>query len=156
MSYKSYEKAIELAKECKYYTVMDGKTENDITKSESLLGIKFSKQSLSFYKKLGYLSFFGNEIFGIDPNDTDILEGNSVSYALNDRKRYGLPKEWLPIYNFDDGYIGYLDYGNLNEEKEPRVIMAIYTGEKYEIVEVIAEDFGDFLLQMVEEQLAHQ
>lgn len=148
--------AIELAKKCKYYTVMDGKSEVDIAKSESLLGIKFSKQSLEFYKKLGYLSFFGNEIFGIDPNDTDILEGNSVAYALNDRERYQLPKEWIPIYNFDDGYMAYLDYDHLNEDKEPRVIMAIYTGKQYEVVEVVAEDFGDFLLQQVEQQLANQ
>ena len=38
-----------------------------------------------FYKKYGYLSFFGNEIYGIDPeDDSGILEGNSVAYALND------------------------------------------------------------------------
>ncbi len=114
----------------------------------------FSSQCKEFYEKYGYLSFFGNEIYGIDPeDDSGILEGNSVAYALNDRKEYNLPKEWIPIYNFDDGNMAYLDYSSLNAEKEPRVIMAFYNGEKYEITEILAEDFGDFILQLVQEQV---
>lgn len=71
-----------------------------------MLGIKFSKQCREFYAKYGYLSFFGNEIFGIDPNDdSGELEGNSVTYALNEREENGLPMEWIPVYNFDDGYM---------------------------------------------------
>jgi len=34
--------------------------------------------------------------------------------------------------------------------------MAIYDGEKYVAVEKIAEDLGDFLIGLVEEQLAKQ
>ena len=111
------------------------------------------EKSIEFYKKYGYISFYGNEIFGIDPDDdSGILEGNSVAYALNDRKEYNLPNEWIPIYNFDDGNMAYLDYSYLNEQKEPRVIMAFYNGKEYEIVETLAEDFGDFVLQLVQEQ----
>ena len=40
-----------------------------------------------------------------------------------------------------------------NMEKEPSVIMAFYNGDKYEINETLAEDLGDFLLQLVQEQL---
>lgn len=47
----------------------------------------------------------------------------------------------------------YLDYSSLNMEKEPSVIMAFYNGDKYEINETLAEDLGDFLLQLVQEQL---
>ena len=64
-----------------------------------------------------------------------------------------MPKEWIPIYNFDDGNMAYLDYSSLNLEKEPRVIMAFYNGNKYEIVKTLAEDMGDFILQLVEEQI---
>ncbi len=101
--------------------------------SEELLNIKFSKQSLEFYEKSGYLSFYGNEIFGID--------------------EYGLPNEWIPIYNFQDGNMAYLDYSSLNSENEPRVIMAFYNGKEYEVSEILAEDFGEFLLKLVQEQL---
>lgn len=49
--------------------------------------------------------------------------------------------------------MAYLDYSYLNEQKEPRVIMAFYNGGNYEVVETLAEDFGDFVLQLVQEQI---
>ncbi|MBD5476858.1 MAG: SMI1/KNR4 family protein [Lachnospiraceae bacterium] len=94
MSYQNFIKAMELAPKCKFYTTVGGKTEEDIRMSEKMLDIIFSNQCREFYAKCGYLSFYGNEIFGINPNDdSGILEGNSVAYALNDRKEYNLPKE---------------------------------------------------------------
>lgn len=154
MSYINFIKAMELAPRCRFYTTAGGKTEEEIKVSEKILSISFSNQCKEFYEKYGYLSFFGNEIYGIDPkDDSGILEGNSVAYAVNDRKEYGLPKEWIPIYNFDDGNMAYLDYSSLNEEKEPKVIMAFYNGEKYEVSQTLAEDLGDFILQLVQEQV---
>lgn len=49
-----------------------------------------------------------------------------------------------------------LDYSSLNAEKEPDVIMAFYNGDKYETVEKLAEDLGDFILQLVQEQVGDQ
>lgn len=157
MSYLDLQKAMTLAPKCKFYTTVGGKTKEEINKSEKLLKVKFSKQCTEFYEKYGYLSFFGNEIFGIDPDDdSGILEGNSVAYAINDREEYNLPIEWIPIYNFEDGNMAYLDYSSINSENEPKVIMAFYNGNEYEIVENLAEDFGSFLLQLVQEQLDSQ
>lgn len=155
MSFKHLIKAMKLAPKCKYYTTVGGRTAEEIDKSEELLDIKFSKQSIEFYKKMGYLSFFGHEIFGINPNsNTGNLDGNSVLYALNDRKEYELPKKWLPIYNFGDGSMAYLDYSDLNDEEEPSVISAIYIGNnEYRIIEKVAPDLGEFLLMLVEESL---
>lgn len=154
MSYQNLEKALTLAPKCKFYTTVGGVSTENIAKSEQMLGVKFSKQCLKFYEDCGYLSFYGHEIFGIDPNDdSGELEGNSVAYALNDREEYGLPKEWIPIYNYEDGTLAYLDYANLNKEQEPRVISASYNGEEYEIEEVVSSDLGDFLLEMVNEGL---
>ena len=82
MSYANFVKALELAPQCKFYTTAGGKSDEEIGASEKILGVTFSKQCKEFYKKLGYLSFFGNEIFGIDPyDDSGILEGNSVACA---------------------------------------------------------------------------
>lgn len=154
MSYSNFVKAMELAPRCKFFTTAGGKSEEEIKMSEKLLSVCFSVQCKEFYERYGYLSFFGNEIFGIDPkDDSGILEGNSVAYALNDREEYNLPKNWIPIYNFNDGSMAYLDYSFLNEENEPRVIEAFYNGQKYEIVGTLAEDFGDFILQLVKQQL---
>ena len=150
MSYQSLVKAMKLAPKCRFYTTAGGKSEEEIEQSERVLNISFSNQHREFLSKYGYLSFAGNEIFGINPDgDSGILEDNSVAYAINDRKEYHLPKEWIPIYNFEDGNMAYLDYSSLNIEKEPKVIMAFYDGAKYVIVETIADDFGDFFLQLV-------
>ena len=155
MSYTNFIKAMELAPKCKFYTTAGGKNEEEIRKSEQMLNIKFSNQSIEFYKKYGYLSFYGNEIFGIDPDDdSGEIEGNSVAYALNDRKEYGLPDKWIPLYNFDDGIMAYLDYSSLNDVGEPCVIVARFNDVGYQIEETIAEDFGEFILQLVKEQLA--
>lgn len=157
MSYQNFRNAMELAPKCKFYTIAGGKTEEEIKKAEQLLNVKFSRQSREFYEKYGYLSFCGNEIFGIDPDDdSGILEGNSVAYAINDREEYNLPNDWIPIYNFEDGNMAYLDYTSPNSEEEPSVIMAFYNGNEYEVVEALAEDFGDFILQLVQEQLEAQ
>ena len=154
MSYQNFLKAMELAPKCKYFTTAGGKTKEEIMKSEKMLNVKFSRQCIEFYQKYGYLSFYGNEIFGIDPDDdSGILEGNSVTYAINDRIEYNLPNDWIPIYNFDDGNMAYLDYSSLNRENEPKVIMGFYNGIKYEVVDTLADDLGDFLLKLIQKQL---
>lgn len=154
MSYQNFVKAMELAPKCRFYTTVGGKTEEEIKKAEQMLKVKFSNQCKEFYEKYGYLSFFGNEIFGIDPDDeSGILEGNSVAYAIRAREEFNLSDKWIPIYNFEDGNVAYLDYSSLNSENEPRVIMAFYNGVEYEVVETVAEDLGSFILQLVQEQL---
>lgn len=153
MSFRDLEKALDLAPKCKFYTTAGGASQECIRKSEDMLGLKFSRQCLHFYEKCGYLSFFGSEVFGIDPDDSETLEGNSVAYALHDREEFNLPQNWLPIYNFDEGELAYLDFGNLNKENEPPVIVCRYDGTAYEVLETIAEDLGAFLLDLVEDAL---
>ncbi len=157
MSYSNLEKALELAKQCDFYTIAGGKENIIIEKAELLFGRKFSRQHFQFLKRLGYLSFFGNEFYGIIKDDfSGTYVGCSVEATLKDRKEYNLPSQWMVLYFFDDGYYGYLDYSQLNEDGEPPVIMAVYDGEKYVVAEKVAEDLGDFILQLVEEQLANQ
>lgn len=154
MSYKNFKKALKLAKKCDGYDVGNGKSDAIISKASELLGIKFSKQNYVYFSKLGYLEFFGVEVFGIMKDDfSGAPETNCVETALADRQEHNLPNEWLPIYFFDDGYYGYLDYSQLNKDGEPQVIMAIYNGKEYIVAEKVAEDFGDFLLNLVKESL---
>ena len=157
MSYQNFERALDLAKQCEGYDIGGGKSDEAISAASKLLSITFSKQNYKYFRELGYLEFFGVEIFGIVIDDfSGVPETNCVETALADRRDYNLPKEWLPIYFFDDGYYGYLDYGQLNKDGEPPVIMAIFDGKKYVVIKKVAEDLGDFLLQLVEEQLAEQ
>lgn len=154
MSYYTLIKALELAKKCEFYTIIGGKSMSVIERAEELLGFPFSEQYRTFLKSVGYLSFSGVEIYGICKDDfSGTYVGCSVEAALSDRKNYNLPFKWLPICFFDDGAMGYLDYNQLNRSAEPPVIKAMYTGNHYEILEKIAEDFGDFLLELVAEQV---
>ena len=157
MSYQNFLRALELAKQCKFYTIKGERTNEVVAKAEELFGIKFSKQNFEFFKRLGYLSFFGNEFYGICKDDfSGEHAGCAIEATLQDRKNYKLPFAWLTLYFFDDGYYGYLDYSQLNEDCEPPVIMAIFNGKEHVVVEKIAEDLGDFLLKLVEKQLARQ
>ena len=151
MSYQDFENALELASRCKNYTVRGTVSDEVISNAEILFGYKFSEQTYNFLKKVGYLSFTGHEFFGICNDDfTGDHHGNMIESTLADRKDYQLPREWLTIYFFDDGYYGYLDYSKLNKSGEPSVIMAIYNGREYEMVEKVANDFGEFILKCVE------
>lgn len=154
MSCKDFKRAMELLPSCRYYVTDGGKSTEQIRRAEQILGISFSPQLREFYAKLGYLSFFDHEIYGIDPEDeSGAPEGNSVACALKERSQCGLPEQWIPISNNEDGDLLFLDYGLLNEAKEPRVIMCSYDGKQYQLLETVAEDFGSLLLEVVEEAL---
>ena len=157
MSYQNFTKAVELAKQCDGYLDGGRRPHDVITKAEALLGIKFSRQNAQYFSQFGYIDFVGHEFYGIVKNDfSGSYVGCSIEATLQDRKELKLPLKWLTLYFFDDGYYGYLDYSQLNENGEPPVIMAIYDGEKYVVTERIAEDLGDFLLDLAERQLANQ
>lgn len=154
MSIETYKKAKQIIDNLEDLETIGGKSIEVIKKGEELFGLKFSKILIKYFEDYGYISFNGNEIFGII--DDDFLDDDEmccVESALSEREKYNLPKEWLPISFIDDGYYAYLDFSNLNNEGEPKVIAGIYNGEKYEMVQTIAEDLGDFLLELAEETL---
>lgn len=157
MSYQNFEKAVELAKQCDGYLDGGGKPNSVVVKAEELLNIKFSRQNTQYFSQYGFIEFFGTEIYGIVKDDfSGTHTGCAIEATLQDRKELNLPLQWLTLYFFDDGYYGYLDYSQLNEDGEPPVIMAIYNGKEYVVTEKIADDLGDFILQLVEEQLGRQ
>ena len=157
MSYQNFEKAITLAQQCEGYWDGGGKSIEVVDRAEELMGFKFSRQNYQYFNQYGFIEFFGNEIYGIIKDDfSGTHVGCSIEATLKDRKEYNLPSKWLILYFFDDGYYGYLDYSQLNEEGEPPVIMAIYNGKEFVMVKKVAEDLGDFLLELVQKQLARQ
>ncbi|MGI6607406.1 MAG: SMI1/KNR4 family protein [Erysipelotrichaceae bacterium] len=151
MSYQDFKQALKLATDHKYFVSGTGLTAEEIKKAEGILGLEFSSQMIEFYKNFNYISFDGCEIFGINFDDSDIFEGNSLTYALHERKEYALSKKWLPIYNYGDGSLAFLDYSCLNIDREPAVIRCFYNGEQYQKMENAAEDFGSFLLSLIKE-----
>ena len=157
MSYYNFQKSMKLAPQCKYYKMAGQQTDELIEKLENVYGFRLSMQHHEFFKEYGYIMFFGTEIYGIYKDVFEgIYAGNAVIATLRDREEYNLPKKWIPLYDYDDGYKAYLDYAYLNSDNEPRVVLGIFTGQEYEMMEIISEDLGDFLLELVEQQLAEQ
>ena len=120
MSMENLEKALELAEQCLYYEFCGEKTDETIGKAEHLLGFNLSEQMKLYLTQYGYISFFGNEFYGILKDDfSGGYTGNCVESALIDRKELNLPLKWLPIHELGDGYMAYQNYDVINEDHEP-------------------------------------
>lgn len=158
MSYSNYIKAIKLAKECDDYCIGDEVSSFVINKAEELVGIKYSAQLTEYLKTCGYLEFFGVELYGIVKTDfsSSVVEGCIIEWALKERKDSNLNMKWLPLRFEDDGGMAFLDFNNLNKDGEPKVILAINSENGYEMTDILADDFGDYLLELVECQLEEQ
>ncbi len=159
MSYKNFEIALEKAQECEYYFKVGKRESTVIKKAQEVLKIKFSKQLDFYLNNVGSLTFFGNEFYGIF--DDDFEDGYTpmmVNSTIVDREKLSMPHSYLHLWDAGDGAIGVLDYSQLNDEGEPPVLLVDYRGEEqgWVVIETMAEDLGDFLLQCVENQLANQ
>ena len=150
----SLDMALDKAKECENYFTSGGVDDDVIRKSEEILGIKFSKMQIKYYKKCEYLSFYGNEFKGLNPDDVNgETATNSISCALQERKK-NLPKEWLPFYDYGfDGYMACVDFTDISNDGEPSVILTYYDGEKYIKTEKLADNIGDFILNVINGKL---
>lgn len=153
MSYKDYEKAIELIEKNKdglYKS--DGASIEAINLAEEILGLKFSKLYKEFLLRFGALSFGGEEIFGIVSSEDLTIKGepNGIWLTLKERESSNLPKNLIVIYNTGYSELLCLDYNNVNTENEPRVVLFVPGVDlEHQTYEVISDDLGSFLLERV-------
>lgn len=157
MAYRNYLKAMKLARECDNYCTGSGVSNDVISAAEKKVGILFSRQLKEYLTTYGYMEFFGVELYGIVKTDFSSVsvEGCLVEWTILERKN-GLNPKWLPICFEDDGNMAFLDFNDLDENGEPSVILAEETERGYEKVEKIANDFGNYVLELVEWQLNEQ
>ncbi|WP_243015124.1 SMI1/KNR4 family protein [Brevibacillus borstelensis] len=156
MSLDSYKKALELMNRNKNMCYFAGaRTEELICLAEEAIGYKFSPIYRDFIKKFGAGNFGSQEVYGVIDED---FENSSVPdaiwYTLTEREEINLPQNLLVIYDSGGEEQFCLDFSNLNERNEPKVVSFIpgqpLTAQKYETV---AEDFGDFLLDLVTKEI---
>lgn len=154
MGMKNYQKAIKVIEQNKSQCYFAGqRSENDIILAEKVLGLKFSGMYKKFLKTYGAGSIGSEEIYGISSLDFEnSTVPNGIWYTLSERKEINLPANLLVIYSTGDGELYCLDYNKINEEKEPAVV-SFFPGFDLDIqkYDIIAEDFGDFLLERVTE-----
>lgn len=158
MSYNDFIKAMNLAKKCDNYSTMNSVKPEIIAKAEAAIGISFSRQLKEYLSTYGSICFFGVELYGINNENfnSKFLEGNLVEWTLNERKVTHLNNNWLPIRFEDDGAMAFLDFSDMNDEGEPHIILAEDHGDGYEKNDIIADDLGEYVLELVEWQLEDQ
>jgi hypothetical protein len=128
-----------------------GRTNELIKLAEEKLDITFTGLYLNYLQTFGAGNFGAQEIYGIINDD---FENSSVPdaiwYTLSERKAINLPNNLLIIYDTGSDELFCLDFNQLDEKKEPKVVSFVpgieLTKQRYEI---IANDFGDFLLDLV-------
>lgn len=159
MSMDELNQSIEIIFENIYLFQMRGpQPEEFIKEAESIIGFQFPQTYLKFLKIFGSVCIGGSEIYGVVSNDLKNYSSlDAISYALRMRKEFGFPHNFLPIYDLGDGTIYCLLLDQRNDEKESPVI-AYYPGVSIEDMqkEIVANDFGEFLLEIVNYELKQQ
>ncbi|SFL73543.1 SMI1-KNR4 cell-wall [Gracilibacillus orientalis] len=105
---------------------------------------------------MDFLRVFGaQEVHGIISAD---FENSSVPdaiwYTLTERKEISLLNNLLIIYDTGSAEIFCLDFSQLDHKREPKVVSYIRGVEsKNQTFETIANDFGEFLLDLVNQEI---
>jgi antitoxin YobK len=158
MSWDTYREAIDLMEqneeECDF---VGERTDELINKAENALGFRFSKIYRDFVKKYGAGSFGSQEVYGVIDDD---FENSSVPdaiwFTLTEREDSNLPNHLLVIYDTGMSELFCLDFERLNEYGEP-IVISFLQGIDLDNQEftVIANDFGDFILDLVKEETSY-
>lgn len=156
MSIENYNRALKLIERNESLSDFVGKREEElISLAQETLKLKFSHQYYNFLKIYGAGNFGSEEIYGIIDDD---FENSSVPdaiwYTLTERIESNLPQNLIIIYDTGGDEVFCLDFNKLDELGEPSIVV-YYLGlnPKQQTYEVIANDFGDFLLEKIQNEL---
>ena len=119
------------------------------------MGLSFSTTYRKFLLKYGALIFGAEEIYGIVRENFDSSRiPDAIWYTLVERKEVELPNNLLVIYDTGREELFCLDFNKASAENEPTVVVFVPGVDLvHQNYEVIASDFGEFLLQRVKIEL---
>ncbi|MBC2315543.1 SMI1/KNR4 family protein [Listeria booriae] len=156
MSIESYNKAKEIIEANEELVDDFGEMQESlIIKAQKELGVDFPDEYKYFLSDFGALTFGSIEIYGVFKED---FENSGVPDAvwatLNERKLVNMPQYLVVIYNTGMGELLCLNFRDLNDNQEPKVT-SYFAGfdESAQKHEVLYESFGDFILDMVKEEI---
>ncbi|WNS75999.1 SMI1/KNR4 family protein [Bacillus sp. DTU_2020_1000418_1_SI_GHA_SEK_038] len=156
MGVETYQKAKQIIlNEEEISDFVGGRTIELINLAEEKLGLRFTGLYLDYLKTFGAGNFGAQEIYGIINND---FENSSVPdaiwYTLTERKEINLPSNLLVIYDTGSDELFCLDFNQTDDNGEPKVVSFVPGVElKSQTYEIIANDFGDFLLDLVKQEI---
>ena len=122
-----------------------------IINAQQMLKVKFPRSYILFLEKYGAGDIFGIEIFGIikdsEIDASSIPNGIWLTSFL--RKEIGLPKEYVVVGETGSGEYYVIDTVSQDEFNESPILI-VYLNKK---VEKVADSFGEFLYQILDEQI---
>ncbi|EIT87463.1 hypothetical protein A374_00145 [Fictibacillus macauensis ZFHKF-1] len=156
MSVETYQKAKQIIHDNEDLADFIGGRSNELIKwAEEKLGVKFTGLYLDYLQTFGVGNFGSQEIYGIiNDNFENSSVPDAIWYTLTERKEINLPNNLLVIYDTGSDELFCLDFNQLDEKGEPKVVSFVpgldLGSQSYEL---IANDFGDFLLDLVMQEV---
>ena len=149
MSLESYQTAKRMILSSDDSDFVGGCTNELIDKAQSTLGMKLTGLYKDYLQTFGAGNIGSQEIYGIVHDDFENSSvPDSIWCTLNERFESNLPNHLLVIYDAGDDELYCLDFKQHNEE--PKVVLFVpRVPLENQTYEVIADDFGDFLLKLV-------
>ena len=157
MSETDYELAVSLTQQHQHLADFVGKrSEALITSAEIVLGLTFPTTYKRFLQDFGAGSFGAFEIYGvITPDFEQSGVPDAIWITLTERNAGDLPDNLLIVHAVGDGALICIDCRQLNAQNEARLVdfeLGLSLAEQS--LSVVASDFGEFFLSMVEKQIA--
>ncbi|KGX88768.1 cell wall assembly protein [Pontibacillus halophilus JSM 076056 = DSM 19796] len=156
MSINTYQKAKELiSSEGALADFVGGCSEELIRLAERKLNLSFSPIYKNYLRSFGAGNFGSQEVYGIiDKNFVNSSVPDAIWFTLSEREEIDLPDTLLVIYDTGSDELYCLDFNQIEASGEPKVVSfipGVNIGDQ--TYEVIADDFGDYLLDLVEREL---
>ncbi|MBM7541150.1 SMI1/KNR4 family protein [Amphibacillus cookii] len=132
-----------------------GASDDIIKKAQIALGVKFPEDYKLFLSSFGALTFGSIEIYGVFREDFENSGVPDTVWAtLNERRLVNMPKHLVILFNTGMGEMYCMNYEDLNSSNEPK-ITSYFPGfsEDAQKNEVLYSNFGEFLLDMVTEEV---
>ncbi|ALA51624.1 SMI1/KNR4 family protein [Shouchella clausii] len=156
MSVETYQKAKEIImNEEEIADFVGERTDELISLAEEKLGLKFTGLYLDYLKTFGAGNFGAQEIYGIiDADFENSSVPDAIWYTLTERKEIRLPDNLLVIYDTGSDELFCLDFNQRDDNGEPKVVSLVPGVDlESQTYEIIANDFGDFLLDLVKQEV---
>lgn len=155
MGMKEYKQAVEIMNQ--YVELMDfvgPRSESLIAAAEKALEIRFPATYRRFLSEYGAGAFGSDEIYGIiDADFEKSAVPDAIWFTLLERKNWGLSSNLIAIYDADDGELFCLNVEKMPSEEAPIITYQPAYPPEEQRLEIIAKDFGEFLLQIAQRQV---
>jgi hypothetical protein len=133
---------------CTFY---GSQSEEVIASGERALGLKFPAIYRQFLSEYGAGTFRSTEIYGLIGNEAESsVAPDAVRLTLTTRSDVEIPSNYIIIYSVGDGEVFCLD---VKDNDAPVVTFTPGLSVEEQEAEVVADDFGDFLLDRVQRQI---